>query len=134
MLFPAILRGFAVVLLRIGQVAARARPQGVAPGHRSRVTGSNLSFLDSAIADVDLSWPDLLTASLPKGLQPMKLYRLNVTANGEPSAIFAIAEDVDSLFHALEDQDHGEADEESLLAYYDGDKKPRVIRSLEDVP
>ena len=64
----------------------------------------------------------------------MKLYRLNVTANGEPSAIFAIAEDVDSLFHALEDQDHGEADEESLLAYYDGDKKPRVIRSLEEVP
>jgi hypothetical protein len=64
----------------------------------------------------------------------MKLYRLNVKADGEPTAIFVIAEDVDSLLHALEYQDHGEADEESLLAYFDGEKKPRVIRSLEDVP
>ena len=64
----------------------------------------------------------------------MKLYRLNVTANGEPSAIFALAEDVDSLLHTLEYQDHGEAEEESLLPYYDGEKKPRVIRSLEEVP
>jgi len=64
----------------------------------------------------------------------MKLYRLNVTANGEPSAIFALAEDVDRLLHTLEYQDHGEAEEESLLPYYDGEKKPRVIRSLEEVP
>ena len=64
----------------------------------------------------------------------MKLYSLNVTADGEPTAIFALAEDVDSLLHALEYQNHGEADEESLLAYFDGEKKPRVIRSLEDVP
>ena len=64
----------------------------------------------------------------------MKLYRLNVTANGEPSAIFALAEDVDSLLHTLEYQDHGEADEESLLRYFDGEKKPRAVRSLEDVP
>jgi hypothetical protein len=64
----------------------------------------------------------------------MKLYRLNVTADGEPSAIFAMAEDVESLLHVLEYQDHGEADEESLLPYYDGEKKPRVIRSLEEVP
>ncbi len=64
----------------------------------------------------------------------MKLYRINVTADGEPSAIFALAEDVDSLLHALEYQDHRDADEESLLPYYDGDKKPRVIRSLEEVP
>ncbi|WP_457093107.1 hypothetical protein [Microvirga sp. P5_D2] len=64
----------------------------------------------------------------------MKLYRLNVTADGEPSAIFTLAEDVDSLLQALEYQDHGEADEESLLPYYDGEKKPRVIRSLEEVP
>jgi hypothetical protein len=64
----------------------------------------------------------------------MKLYRLNVTADGEPSVIFAMAEDVESLLHALEYQDHGEADEESLLAYFDGEKKPRVIRSLEEVP
>jgi hypothetical protein len=53
----------------------------------------------------------------------MKLYRLNVTADGEPSAIFA-----------MEYEDHGEADEESLLPYFDGEKKPRLIRSLEDVP
>jgi hypothetical protein len=64
----------------------------------------------------------------------MKLYRLNVTADGEPSAIFAMAEDVESLLHVLEYQDRGEADEESLLPYYDGEKKPRVIRSLEEVP
>jgi hypothetical protein len=64
----------------------------------------------------------------------MKLYRLNVTTNGEPSAIFALAEGVDSLLHTLEYQDHGEAEEESLLPYYDGEKKPRVIRSLEEVP
>jgi hypothetical protein len=64
----------------------------------------------------------------------MKLYRLNVTADGEPSAIFAIAEDVDSLLHAMEYEDHGEADEESLLPYFDSEKKPRLIRSLEDVP
>ena len=64
----------------------------------------------------------------------MKLYRLNVTANGESTAIFVLAEDVDSLLHALEYEDHGEADEESLLSYYDRDKKPRVIRSLEEVP
>jgi hypothetical protein len=64
----------------------------------------------------------------------MKLYRLNVTADGEPTTIFVLAEDVDSLLHALESQDHGEADEESLLPYFDGEKKPRVIRSLEDVP
>jgi hypothetical protein len=64
----------------------------------------------------------------------MKLYRLNVTADEEPSAIFAMAEDVESLLHVLEYQDHGEADEESLLPYYDGEKKPRVIRSLEEVP
>ncbi|MPR11628.1 hypothetical protein [Microvirga tunisiensis] len=64
----------------------------------------------------------------------MKLYRLNVTADGEPSAIFAMAEDVDSLLHAMEYEDHGEADEESLLPYFDGEKKPRLIRSLEDVP
>jgi hypothetical protein len=64
----------------------------------------------------------------------MKLYRLNVTADGEPTAIFVLAEDVDSLLHALESQDHGEADEESLLPYFDGEKKPRVIRSLEEVP
>ena len=64
----------------------------------------------------------------------MKLYRLNVTANGEPSAIFALAEDVESLLHALEYQDHGEADEERLLPYYDGDKKPRVIKSRDEVP
>jgi hypothetical protein len=63
----------------------------------------------------------------------MKLYRLNVTANGEPTAIFVLAEDVDSLLHALEYEDHGEADEESLLPYYDGDKKPRVIKSPDDV-
>jgi hypothetical protein len=64
----------------------------------------------------------------------MTLYRLNVTADGEPSAIFAMAEDVDSLLHAMEYEDHGEADEESLLPYFDGEKKPRLIRSLEDVP
>jgi hypothetical protein len=64
----------------------------------------------------------------------MKLYRLNVTADGEPSIIFALAEDVDSLLHALEYEGHGEADEESLLPYFDADKKPRVVRSLEDVP
>ena len=64
----------------------------------------------------------------------MKLYRLNITADGEPSAIFAMAEDVDSLLHAMEYEDHGEADEESLLPYFDGEKKPRLIRSLEDVP
>jgi hypothetical protein len=64
----------------------------------------------------------------------MKLYRLNVTTVGEPTAIFVLAEDVDSLLHALESQDHGEADEESLLPYFDGEKKPRVIRSLEEVP
>jgi hypothetical protein len=64
----------------------------------------------------------------------MKLYRLNVTANGESTAIFVLAEDVDSLLHALEYEDHGEADEESLLSYYDRDKEPRVIRSLEEVP
>ena len=64
----------------------------------------------------------------------MKLYRLNVTADGEPTAIFVLAEDVDSLLHALEAQDHGEADEESLLPYFDHEKKPRVIRSLEEVP
>jgi hypothetical protein len=64
----------------------------------------------------------------------MKLYRLNVTADGEATAIFVLAEDVDSLLHALESQDHGEADEESLLPYVDGEKKPRVIRSLEEVP
>ena len=64
----------------------------------------------------------------------MKLYRLNVTADGEPTAIFALAEDVDSLLHALEYQNRDEADEESLLAYFDGEKKPRVIRSLEEVP
>jgi hypothetical protein len=64
----------------------------------------------------------------------MKLYRLNVAAEGEPSVIFALVEDVDSLLQALEYQDHGEADEESLLASYGGEKKPRVIRSLEDVP
>jgi hypothetical protein len=63
----------------------------------------------------------------------MKLYRLNVTADGKPSAIFALAEDVDSLLHTLEYEDHGEADEESLLPYFDGEKKPRVIRSLEEV-
>lgn len=64
----------------------------------------------------------------------MKLYRLNVMANGEPTAIFALAQDVDSLLQALEYEDHGEADEESLLPYFDGDKKPRVIRSLDEVP
>ncbi|ANY82728.1 hypothetical protein BB934_31225 (plasmid) [Microvirga ossetica] len=64
----------------------------------------------------------------------MKLSRLNVTADGEPSAIFALAEGVDSLLHTLEYQEHGEADEESLLPYFDGEKKPRVIRSLEEVP
>jgi hypothetical protein len=32
----------------------------------------------------------------------MKMYRLNVTAHGEPSAIFALVEDVDSLLQALE--------------------------------
>ena len=64
----------------------------------------------------------------------MKLYRLNVTADGEPSAIFVMAEDVDSLLHALEYEDHGEADGESLLPYFDGEKKPRLIRSLEEVP
>jgi hypothetical protein len=63
----------------------------------------------------------------------MKLYRLSVTAHGEPSAIFALAEDVDSLLHALEYQDHRDADEESLLPYYDEDKKPRLIRSVEEV-
>jgi hypothetical protein len=35
----------------------------------------------------------------------MKLYRLNVTADGEPSALFALAEDVDSLLHTLEYED-----------------------------
>jgi hypothetical protein len=64
----------------------------------------------------------------------MKLYRLNVTADGEPTAIFVLAEDVDSLLQALEAQEYGEADEESLLPYVDGEKKPRVIRSLEEVP
>ncbi len=64
----------------------------------------------------------------------MKLYRLNVTAVEKPTAIFALANDVDSLLQALEYEDHGEADEESLLPYFDGDKKPRVIRSLEEVP
>jgi hypothetical protein len=64
----------------------------------------------------------------------MKLYRLNVTADEKPMAIFALANDVDSLLQALEYEDHGEADEESLLPYFDGDKKPRVIRSLDEVP
>jgi hypothetical protein len=64
----------------------------------------------------------------------MKLYRLNVTADGEPSVIFALAEDVDRLLHALEYQDHGDVDEESLLPYFDGEKKPRLIRSLDEVP
>ena len=48
--------------------------------------------------------------------------------------IFAMAEDIDSLFHALEYQDHGDVDEESLLPYYDGDKKPRVVRSPNEAP
>jgi hypothetical protein len=64
----------------------------------------------------------------------MKLYRLNVTADEKPTAIFALANDVNSLLQALEYEDHGEADEESLLPYFDGDKKPRVIRSLDEVP
>jgi hypothetical protein len=64
----------------------------------------------------------------------MKLYRLNVTADEKPTAIFALANDVDSLLQVLEYEDHGEADEESLLPYFDGDKKPRVIRSLDEVP
>ncbi|KLK91329.1 hypothetical protein AA309_20990 [Microvirga vignae] len=64
----------------------------------------------------------------------MKLYRLNVTADGEPTAIFALAKDVDSLLHTLEYEDQGDADEESLLPYFDGDKKPRMIRSLDEVP
>jgi hypothetical protein len=64
----------------------------------------------------------------------MKLYRLNVTADEKPTAIFALANDVDSLLQALEYEHHGEADEESLLPYFDGDKKPRVIRSLDEVP
>jgi hypothetical protein len=64
----------------------------------------------------------------------MKLYRLNVTADEKPTAIFALANDVDGLLQALEYEDHGEADEESLLPYFDGDKKPRVIRSLDEVP
>jgi hypothetical protein len=59
----------------------------------------------------------------------MKLYRLNVTANGEPSVIFAMAEDVESLLHALEYQDHGEADEESLLPFFDGEKR-RFLRII----
>ncbi|HEX2134987.1 MAG TPA: hypothetical protein VHG30_03655 [Microvirga sp.] len=41
---------------------------------------------------------------------------------------------MDSLLHALEYQDHGEADEESLLTYYNGEKKPRVIKSHDEVP
>ena len=64
----------------------------------------------------------------------MKLYRLNVTADGKPSAIFALAEDVDNFSTPSSTKDHGEADEESLLPYFDGEKKPRVIRSLEEVP
>ncbi|WP_201839389.1 hypothetical protein [Microvirga zambiensis] len=64
----------------------------------------------------------------------MKLYRLNVTVDGEPLVIFAMAEDVDSLLLALKDQGHGDADEESLLPYFDREKKPRVIKSLEEVP
>jgi hypothetical protein len=63
-------------------------------------------------------------------LQLLKLYRLNA----EPAAILALAEDVDSLLHTLEYEDHGEADEESLLPYYDGDRKPRVIKSLDEFP
>lgn len=48
--------------------------------------------------------------------------------------IFAMAEDIDSLFHALEYQDHGDVDEKSLLPYYHGYKKPRVVRSPDEVP
>jgi hypothetical protein len=40
---------------------------------------------------------------------------------------------VDSLLHVLEYQDHGDVDEESLLPYFDGEKKPRLIRSLDEV-
>ena len=47
----------------------------------------------------------------------MKLYRLNVTVGRGTLCALALAEDVDSLLHTLEYQDHGEADEESLLPY-----------------
>jgi hypothetical protein len=40
---------------------------------------------------------------------------------------------VDSLLHVLEYQDHGDVDEESLLPYFDGEKKPLPIRSLDEV-
>ena len=52
---PAILRGFAVVPLRMRQAAARARPQVVAAEHRCRATGSNLRFLNSAITAITFS-------------------------------------------------------------------------------
>ena len=62
----------------------------------------------------------------------MKLYRLNVTAHGEPSAIFALAEDVDSLLQALEYQGDRNRRCWSLQpprAFYDNARTTPKIRS-----
>jgi hypothetical protein len=64
----------------------------------------------------------------------MPLYQFKATADSEPTMIFAAADNMLEAIHALTDSDLGDTDWESIKSYLDGDKRPRVIKSIELVP
>jgi hypothetical protein len=64
----------------------------------------------------------------------MPLYQYNATADSEPTLLFVNAESMQEAAHALADSDLGDADWESIKPYIDGDKRPRLIKTLETIP
>jgi hypothetical protein len=64
----------------------------------------------------------------------MPLYQFKATADSEATLIFAAADNMLEAIHALTDSDLGDTDWESVKGYLDGDKRPRVIKTLELVP
>jgi hypothetical protein len=64
----------------------------------------------------------------------MKLYLFKVTTDDEPSMLFIAAESVVEALHALQDEDLGETDWESVTGYLNADKRPKTARGLADIP
>lgn len=64
----------------------------------------------------------------------MKLFEFKVTESSEPTRVYVAAGTVKDAIEAMEDNDLGEVDWESLQPYIDGERRPRVIKELDDIP
>lgn len=64
----------------------------------------------------------------------MKLFEYKVTDDTEPTRLYVAAATIRDASDVLSDHELGTVDWESVQPYLDGEKKPRAIRTLADIP